>query len=136
MEETGEAETAKSERTGAGKRGRGEVKTRGGEQREIMELLLWLWSQLRSCGNNLPALGIALTVFALLFDFLKRRKRWSRYPPGPSSLPFLGTMLQIDFHNPHVSFAQVSARGAGEPSVLGSGAGGSLMQLVRAGRVI
>ncbi|XP_074810546.1 cytochrome P450 2D14-like [Natator depressus] len=75
-----------------------------------MELLLWLWSQLRSCGNNLPALGIALTVFALLFDFLKRRKRWSRYPPGPSSLPFLGTMLQIDFHNPHVSFTQLSKK--------------------------
>ncbi|XP_043363081.1 cytochrome P450 2D17-like [Dermochelys coriacea] len=71
-----------------------------------MELLLWLWSQLRSCGNNLPALGIALTIFALLFDFLKRRKSWSRYPPGPSSLPFFGTMLHIDFHNPHVSFTQ------------------------------
>uniref|UniRef100_A0A674JJY2 Uncharacterized protein n=1 Tax=Terrapene triunguis TaxID=2587831 RepID=A0A674JJY2_9SAUR len=57
-----------------------------------------------------------LTVFALLFDFLKRRKSWSRYPPGPTSLPFIGTMLQIDFHNPHRSFTQVSARGAGEHS--------------------
>uniref|UniRef100_A0A8C4VL76 Cytochrome P450 2D14-like n=1 Tax=Gopherus evgoodei TaxID=1825980 RepID=A0A8C4VL76_9SAUR len=75
-----------------------------------MELLLWLWSQLRSCGNNLPALGIALTVFALLFDFLKRRKSWSRYPPGPTSLPFIGTMLQIDFHNPHLSFTQLSKK--------------------------
>ncbi|XP_053886393.1 cytochrome P450 2D15-like isoform X2 [Malaclemys terrapin pileata] len=75
-----------------------------------MELLLWLWSQLRSCGNNLPTLGIALTVFALLFDFLKRRKSWSRYPPGPTSLPFIGTMLQIDFHNPHRSFTQLSKK--------------------------
>ncbi|XP_044839485.1 cytochrome P450 2D14-like isoform X2 [Mauremys mutica] len=75
-----------------------------------MELLLWLWSQLRSCRNNLPALGIALTVFALLFDFLKRRKSWSRYPPGPTSLPFIGTMLQIDFHNPHLSFTQLSEK--------------------------
>ncbi|XP_032642885.1 cytochrome P450 2D15-like [Chelonoidis abingdonii] len=75
-----------------------------------MKLLLWLWSQLRSCGNNLPALGIALTVFALLFDFLKRRKSWSRYPPGPTSLPFIGTMLQIDFHNPHLSFTQLSKK--------------------------
>uniref|UniRef100_A0A8C0JHB0 Cytochrome P450 n=1 Tax=Chelonoidis abingdonii TaxID=106734 RepID=A0A8C0JHB0_CHEAB len=65
---------------------------------------------LRSCGNNLPALGIALTVFALLFDFLKRRKSWSRYPPGPTSLPFIGTMLQIDFHNPHLSFTQLSKK--------------------------
>uniref|UniRef100_A0A8C4VHW7 Uncharacterized protein n=1 Tax=Gopherus evgoodei TaxID=1825980 RepID=A0A8C4VHW7_9SAUR len=62
--------------------------------------------------DHSPAtLGIALTVFALLFDFLKRRKSWSRYPPGPTSLPFIGTMLQIDFHNPHLSFTQVSARG-------------------------
>ncbi|TFK07285.1 Cytochrome P450 2D15 [Platysternon megacephalum] len=75
-----------------------------------MELLLWFWSQLRSCGNNLPALGIALTVFILLFDFLKRRKSWSRYPPGPTSLPFIGTMLQIDFHNPHLSFTQLSKK--------------------------
>uniref|UniRef100_A0A8C3SG64 Cytochrome P450 n=1 Tax=Chelydra serpentina TaxID=8475 RepID=A0A8C3SG64_CHESE len=72
--------------------------------------LLSLLENLRSCGNNLPALGIALTVFALLFDFLKRRKSWSRYPPGPTSLPFIGTMLQIDFHNPHLSFTQLSKK--------------------------
>uniref|UniRef100_A0A8C4VFE8 Cytochrome P450 2D14-like n=1 Tax=Gopherus evgoodei TaxID=1825980 RepID=A0A8C4VFE8_9SAUR len=53
---------------------------------------------------------LALTVFALLFDFLKRRKSWSRYPPGPTSLPFIGTMLQIDFHNPHLSFTQLSKK--------------------------
>ncbi|XP_067415715.1 cytochrome P450 2D14-like isoform X2 [Emydura macquarii macquarii] len=75
-----------------------------------MELLLWLWSQFLSCWNNLPALGIALTVFALLFDFMKRRKSWSHYPPGPASLPFIGTMLQIDFHNPHLSFNQLSKK--------------------------
>uniref|UniRef100_A0A8C3XP38 Uncharacterized protein n=1 Tax=Chelydra serpentina TaxID=8475 RepID=A0A8C3XP38_CHESE len=51
-----------------------------------------------------------ITIFALLFDFLKRRKSWSRYPPGPTSLPFIGTMLQIDFHNPHLSFTQLSKK--------------------------
>uniref|UniRef100_A0A8C4VHQ4 Uncharacterized protein n=1 Tax=Gopherus evgoodei TaxID=1825980 RepID=A0A8C4VHQ4_9SAUR len=55
-------------------------------------------------------LQVSLTVFALLFDFLKRRKSWSRYPPGPTSLPFIGTMLQIDFHNPHLSFTQLSKK--------------------------
>uniref|UniRef100_A0A452HZI4 Uncharacterized protein n=1 Tax=Gopherus agassizii TaxID=38772 RepID=A0A452HZI4_9SAUR len=63
--------------------------------------------------NELITLGqsdVSLTVFALLFDFLKRRKSWSRYPPGPTSLPFIGTMLQIDFHNPHLSFTQLSRK--------------------------
>uniref|UniRef100_A0A803VSC0 Uncharacterized protein n=1 Tax=Ficedula albicollis TaxID=59894 RepID=A0A803VSC0_FICAL len=34
--------------------------------------------------------------------------KWSRYPPGPASLPFIGTMLSIDFHKPYHSFSQVS----------------------------
>uniref|UniRef100_A0A8D2QC37 Uncharacterized protein n=1 Tax=Zonotrichia albicollis TaxID=44394 RepID=A0A8D2QC37_ZONAL len=40
----------------------------------------------------------------------RRRKKWSRYPPGPASLPFIGTMFSIDFHNPHRSFGQVSGK--------------------------
>uniref|UniRef100_A0A8C8VES7 Uncharacterized protein n=1 Tax=Pelusios castaneus TaxID=367368 RepID=A0A8C8VES7_9SAUR len=66
--------------------------------------------KLLSCCSNLSALGTGLTVFALLFDFMKRRKSWSRYPPGPASLPFIGTMLQIDFCNPHLSFKQLSKK--------------------------
>lgn len=73
-----------------------------------MALLLWLGSQLSSIWSNISILGVFLTVFALLLDFMKRRKKWSRYPPGPASLPFIGTMLSIDFHNPHHSFGQVS----------------------------
>lgn len=75
-----------------------------------MELLLQFWSQVLSCRKILPALGIALIVFALLTDFVKRRKSWSRYPPGPTSLPFIGTMLQINYHNPHLSFTQLSKK--------------------------
>ncbi|KAJ1173566.1 hypothetical protein NDU88_005397 [Pleurodeles waltl] len=44
-------------------------------------------------------LALFFTVFALLFDFMKRRRSWSRYPPGPTSLPFFGNILQVDFKN-------------------------------------
>ncbi|XP_028934976.1 cytochrome P450 2D14 [Ornithorhynchus anatinus] len=54
--------------------------------------------------DNLAQLGIFLVVFLLLLDFQKRRKRWRGYPPGPSSLPFVGNLLQIDFHQPHLCF--------------------------------
>lgn len=77
-----------------------------------MTLLLWLspdWS-------NIAVLGVFLTVFTLALDFMKRRKKWSRYPPGPMSLPFVGTMPYIDFHNPHLSFNKVSASPAGQPA--------------------
>lgn len=74
-----------------------------------MSLLMWLGSQLSSCWSNISILVVFLTVFTLVLDFMKRRKKWSRYPPGPVSLPFIGTMLYINFHNPHFSFNQVSA---------------------------
>ncbi|XP_076192751.1 cytochrome P450 2D6 isoform X2 [Aptenodytes patagonicus] len=72
-----------------------------------MALLLWLGSQLSSCWSNISILGVFLTVFTLLLDFMKRRKKWSCYPPGPVSLPFIGTMLYVDFRNPHLSFNQL-----------------------------
>uniref|UniRef100_A0A8D0GJD0 Cytochrome P450 family 2 subfamily D member 113 n=1 Tax=Sphenodon punctatus TaxID=8508 RepID=A0A8D0GJD0_SPHPU len=53
---------------------------------------------LSSC-SNVTTLGISLTVFALVFDFMKRRKRWN-YPPGPGTLPFIGNLLQVDVTNP------------------------------------
>ncbi|KAJ6656330.1 hypothetical protein lerEdw1_003833 [Lerista edwardsae] len=53
--------------------------------------------------NNLTLLGFFLLCFALAFDFMKRRRR-GNHPPGPFSLPFLGTMLHVDHHNPHLSF--------------------------------
>ncbi|KAM6303648.1 cytochrome P450 2D6 [Podargus strigoides] len=75
-----------------------------------MALLLWLGSQLASCWSNISVLGVFLTVFALVLDFMKRRKKWSRYPPGPVSLPFVGTMMSIDFCNPHLTFNQLQKK--------------------------
>ncbi|XP_062443057.1 cytochrome P450 2D17 [Rhea pennata] len=72
-----------------------------------MALLLWLGSQLSTCWNNISTLGIFLTVFTLLLDFMMRRKKWSHYPPGPTSLPFIGTMLHINFRSPHLSLNQL-----------------------------
>lgn len=74
-----------------------------------MALLLWLGSQLSSYLSNVSILAVFLTVFTLVLDFMKRRRKWSRYPPGPTSLPFIGTMLSVDFQNPHLSFNKVSA---------------------------
>ncbi|XP_008935817.1 PREDICTED: cytochrome P450 2D15, partial [Merops nubicus] len=75
-----------------------------------MSLLLWLGSQLSSCWNNISLLGVFLTVFVLLVDLMKRGRRWSRCPPGPPSLPFLGTMLHVDFRRPHRSFGQLQKK--------------------------
>nr|XP_033785239.1 cytochrome P450 2D15-like isoform X2 [Geotrypetes seraphini] len=75
-----------------------------------MELLSVPQLLLSSCYNNVTFLGIFLTVFVLLLDFMKRRKTWNRYPPGPLSIPFLGNMLQVDFRQPHISFSQLSKK--------------------------
>ncbi|XP_071588519.1 cytochrome P450 2D6 [Heliangelus exortis] len=72
-----------------------------------MALFLWLGSQLSFCWSNISILAVFLTVFTLVFDFMKRRRKWSHYPPGPVSLPFIGTMLSVDFQNPHISFNQL-----------------------------
>ncbi|XP_069710454.1 cytochrome P450 2D17-like [Phaenicophaeus curvirostris] len=72
-----------------------------------MSLLLWLGSQLSPSWSNISVLGVFLTVFTLLLDAMKRRRQWSRYPPGPVSLPFVGTMLYVDFQNPLLSFNQL-----------------------------
>ncbi|XP_078278663.1 cytochrome P450 2D20-like isoform X2 [Rhinoraja longicauda] len=57
--------------------------------------------------GGFPVLAVFCTVFALVFDLMKRWKKCDNYPPGPRALPFLGNLLQVDLNNPHLSFAKL-----------------------------
>uniref|UniRef100_A0A8D0DR99 Cytochrome P450 n=1 Tax=Salvator merianae TaxID=96440 RepID=A0A8D0DR99_SALMN len=72
-----------------------------------MDLHLQLFPAAMAAWKQFSVLGIFLMCFLLLCDFMKRRRSWNRYPPGPASFPFIGTMLQIDHNNPHLSFTQL-----------------------------
>ncbi|XP_061869506.1 cytochrome P450 2D17-like isoform X1 [Colius striatus] len=75
-----------------------------------MALLLWLGSQLAFCWSNISVLAIFLTVFTFLLDLMKRRRTSRLYPPGPVSLPFIGTILHVDFKNTPHSFRQLQQK--------------------------
>ncbi|XP_063284167.1 cytochrome P450 2D6-like [Pelobates fuscus] len=65
---------------------------------------------MQSFFSNVFILGIILIISLLLLDFIKRRKTWARFPPGPPSKPFVGNMLQVDFKNPHIAFCKLTKK--------------------------
>ncbi|XP_043922149.1 cytochrome P450 2D15-like [Protopterus annectens] len=74
-----------------------------------MELLSISWSFLQLF-NSTTVIAVFLSVFALLFDFMKRRKVWSRYPPGPWGLPFVGNLFQIGLREQHLRVTELSKK--------------------------
>ena len=63
-------------------------------------------------GDTLGPLAVALLIFLLLLDLMHRRSRWApRYPPGPTPLPVLGNLLQVDFYDTRPSLNQVRMEG-------------------------
>lgn len=63
--------------------------------------LLKFYSYISGSFSNVFSLAIILALSLLFLDFMKRRKKWGRYPPGPPSMPFVGNMLQVDFSSIH-----------------------------------
>uniref|UniRef100_H3AF76 Cytochrome P450 family 2 subfamily D member 6/pseudo n=1 Tax=Latimeria chalumnae TaxID=7897 RepID=H3AF76_LATCH len=57
--------------------------------------------------ENLTLLALFCTVFLLIFDFIKRRKVWKSYPPGPWELPFVGSMFHVNLRSPHLSISKL-----------------------------
>uniref|UniRef100_A0A8C0JFE5 Uncharacterized protein n=1 Tax=Chelonoidis abingdonii TaxID=106734 RepID=A0A8C0JFE5_CHEAB len=59
-----------------------------------------------SYGSSFITFGLSFVVYILVFDHMKRRKRWKNYPPGPVSFPFVGNLLQVNFQCPRLALTE------------------------------
>ncbi|KAM4706138.1 cytochrome P450 2D20-like [Rhinophrynus dorsalis] len=73
-----------------------------------MESLSVPWTSLSISYTTL--IGLSLIVFALLFDWVKHRRRGACYPPGPLPLPVVGNMFDLDVNNFPDSLAKLKKK--------------------------
>lgn len=73
-----------------------------------MNLQSELWRLLS--GGDMLTLGIIFILSLLLLDFVKRRKTWQNFPPGPPCIPFVGNMFQIDASCANNSYNKLSKK--------------------------
>ncbi|XP_056376381.1 cytochrome P450 2C23-like [Hyla sarda] len=62
---------------------------------------------------EIPGIGTMLLVFVLTFlvtMWAKRKRQQSKFPPGPTPLPLIGNMLQINFRNIVEEFVQFGSK--------------------------
>ncbi|XP_042201971.1 cytochrome P450 2D15-like [Callorhinchus milii] len=60
--------------------------------------------------DRVTLLAVFCTVFALVFDFMKRRQKCINYPPGPWTLPFIGSVFHVSNDNPYTSFEKLRGK--------------------------
>ncbi|XP_042201970.1 cytochrome P450 2J6-like [Callorhinchus milii] len=60
--------------------------------------------------DRVTLLAVFCTVFALVFDFMKRRQKCINYPPGPWTLPFIGSVFHVSNNNPYTSFEKLRGK--------------------------
>uniref|UniRef100_A0A4W3JDZ5 Uncharacterized protein n=1 Tax=Callorhinchus milii TaxID=7868 RepID=A0A4W3JDZ5_CALMI len=60
--------------------------------------------------DRVTLLAVFCTVFALVFDFMKRRQKCINYPPGPWTLPFIGSVFHVSNDNPSTSFEKLCSQ--------------------------
>ncbi|XP_043924129.1 cytochrome P450 2D15-like [Protopterus annectens] len=78
-----------------------------------MELLYLVPSSVSQLFYKAGVLVVFSIITAFIFDFMKRKKTWTRYPTGPSGVPFFGNLLQVDMSKPHRSFTKLSKQYGG-----------------------
>lgn len=58
--------------------------------------------------TNILSIIMAIVVIILLWKYMGKQSSYGRLPPGPSPIPLLGNLLQMDLKRPDMSYMEVS----------------------------